>query len=95
MWALLFLSFRLSCCNGWCIGKFAGKRVFASGGDSLLYGFARKEKHLAKPNYQFEKRQRELSKKQKKEEKLRKKDEAAREPEQPAVPQASTAKDPS
>lgn len=33
----------------------------------------RKDGNLAKPNYQYEKRQRELAKKQKKEEKLRRK----------------------
>ena len=51
--------------------------------------WSRQETPLAKPNYQFEKRQRELEKKRKKEEKAMKKSAPPAHP-APAVPAEST-----
>lgn len=48
-----------------------------------LFTEAATESHLAKPNYQYEKRQKELEKKRKKEEKLKRKQDQPDEPEDP------------
>jgi len=46
----------------------------------------RKDEHLAQPNYQYEKRQRDLAKKKKQEEKRLKKQQNKPEPTEPGAP---------
>ena len=54
----------------------------------MVGGITTKAKHMAKPNYQYEKRQRELQKKQKKEEKAQRKAHAEPVAQEPPSPPA-------
>ena len=75
---------------GWAAGHHSGHATLAGRPGTLAHP-TRSHAALAKPNYSFEKRQREIAKKKKKEEKLARKQEA-RDDARPADPPAGEQK---